>query len=102
MRATQSIASDLDLPHLLQRLVEEFTVTRNLTVRAFSTDVAETWGRPVPSRSGHQHGTAQTATLTPTDDSYTAKGNASATHGSERSLNLNLNLNLGASERRST
>ncbi|MGZ4481586.1 MAG: CBM96 family carbohydrate-binding protein [Gaiellales bacterium] len=74
-----------------------FTLTTTTTVKAYSVDVA---GNVEPTGSKlvqiNSTGTLTTATLTPSDDSYTAKGNASATHGSERSLNVN----SGTGERR--
>jgi hypothetical protein len=74
-----------------------FTIAQTTTVKAYSVDVAGNV-EPVGSRLVQvtSTGTVKTATLAPTDDSYTAKGNASATHGSERSLNVN----SGTSERR--
>lgn len=74
-----------------------FTVSRSTTVTAVSTDVA---GNVEPPKSatiqiGTGTGSGPT-TLTPTDDSYTAKGNANATHGGDGSLNVN----SGTSERR--
>jgi hypothetical protein len=67
-----------------------FTATLTTTVRAFSVDVAGNV-EPVGSRVVQvtSTGTLHTATLTPTDDSYTAKGNPAATHGTERSFNVN-------------
>ncbi|MDQ1650536.1 MAG: hypothetical protein QOG60_2593 [Frankiaceae bacterium] len=68
-----------------------FPVSQTTTLRAFSTDVA---GNVEPSKTQLVQVAAQPApngalTLTPTDDSYTAKGNPTATHGSETSLNVN-------------
>jgi hypothetical protein len=74
-----------------------FTVTRTTTVKAFSVDLAGNV-EPVGSRVVQisSDGTLHTATLRPTDDSYTAKGNPAATHGGEPSLNVN----SGSNERR--
>ena len=72
-----------------------FALSATTTVRASSTDNAgnvESPGtQPISVTGG-----ASSSTLVPTDDSYTARGNASATHGSEGSINVN----SGTSERR--
>jgi hypothetical protein len=68
-----------------------FTVSRTTTVKASSTDHA---GNVEPAKTQvisivTQPPTKGSVTLSPTDDSYTAKGNPGATHGSEGSVNVN-------------
>lgn len=75
-----------------------FTIGQTTTVKAFSVDNAgnvEPTGTTVV-RIGSGGGTSGSVTLGPSDDSYTAKGNPTATHGSEGSINVN----SGTSERR--
>jgi hypothetical protein len=74
------------------------SVTRTSTIRWASTDVAGN-AESVKSQAvqvSTQPPTKGSLTLTPTDDSYTAKGNPTATHATEGSLNVN----SGSSERR--
>jgi len=74
------------------------TLTQTTTVKASSVDNAgnvEPTGTSVV-QVGSSGGTSGSATVVPTYDSYTAKGNPTATHGSEGSINVN----SGASERR--
>ncbi|MDQ1673702.1 MAG: hypothetical protein QOC98_2264, partial [Frankiaceae bacterium] len=75
-----------------------FSLTTTSTVRAFSSDVA---GNIEPTNSQvitvtPGSGAPGTLTLTPTDDSYTSKGNPTGTHPSDASININ----GGTSERR--
>jgi hypothetical protein len=75
-----------------------FSASRTTTVSAFSIDVA---GNVEPTGTqliqvGSSGGTTGSATLYPTDDSYTSKGNPTGTHGAEGSVNVN----SGTGERR--
>jgi hypothetical protein len=75
-----------------------FTITQTTTVKAFSVDNAgnvEATGTQL-IQVGTGGGTTGSMTLTATDDSYTAKGNPTATHGTEWSINVN----SGTGERR--
>jgi hypothetical protein len=75
-----------------------FSITQTTTVKAFSVDNAgnvETTGTQL-IQVGSGGGANGSVTLSPTDDSYAAKGNPAATHGTERSVDVN----SGTSERR--